>query len=84
MKDKRLFKGYGWDIYGPLKPDRITVFAHHRACSSEAPTAAFSNSWWLGDSKPECVMCGLHVPEQIQALVTLYDYGKETDHDKRR
>ena len=89
-----LFKGYGWDIYEETQDSRVYAFAHHKPTACQAygtqrvqdtapskedgvPTLV-SQSWWLEDIRRECVMCGCKVPDNIQALVTLYVLGKET------
>ena len=77
-----LFKGIGgWDIYEETQDSRIGAFGHHKACQGEnrkRNTNLSMNSWWLQDIRQECVMCGCKVPDNIQALITLYVYGKET------
>ena len=74
-----LFKGYGWDIYKEDTDSRVVAFGHHKACQGTGHTAnSAMNCWWLQDIKQECVVCGVKVPENIQALITLYVYGKET------
>ncbi len=74
-----LFREHGWDIYEETQDSRVHAFAHHRACQGTGQTVnAPMNNWWLEDIRQECVICGCKVPEGIQALITLYAYGKET------
>ena len=79
MERKPLFIGYGWDIYEETQDNSIHAFGYHKACNSVGvKDTTPMNSWWLEDIRQECVMCGCKVPDGIQALITLYVYGKET------
>ena len=83
MSGLPLFKGDGWDIYDggqDMYPHRdLVIFANHRTCRKiGSKDRDIMNSWWLGDLEQRCILCEAKVPDNIQALVTLYVYGKET------
>ncbi len=90
VEKHKIFKGDGWDIY--KVNDQINVYAYHRACEANFSKRSkqhiaggggefehgVMNSWWTGDLKTKCILCDELVPDDIQALIMLYAYGKET------
>lgn len=83
--NKLLFKLDEWSIYKDMyhgHGGRVTAFAHHDACTSrltgslkigERPT----NCWHTGDTRQSCILCNAIVPDEIQGLIYLYQYGGE-------
>ncbi len=54
-----------------------SLTATHLACKqpNAAPVGASRDSSWFMDEKPECWSCMCPVPEEIQALFKLIEYG---------
>lgn len=87
INGKLLFTLGDWSIYSaeymyPSSAGRVTAFAHHQVCS-EADIDMHGakepvNCWHLGDVKQACILCSTTVPDEIQGLVSLYQYGGQT------
>ena len=83
-----MFDGEEWAIYKNIDGNtKYTVFAHHKSCNRATTkmrkkpskeTGSAMNSWWVEDFLQKCILCDEAVPDEIQALVMLYDYGQET------
>lgn len=77
MSFSMLFNDGDWSIHEVPKASLATLFAYHHACKRARKYTIAQNHWWLGDTIPNCAICKEKVPDDIQTLIILYDYGKE-------
>jgi len=88
-KDKVLFTLGEWSIHKAEyvyhgHSGRVSAYAYHITCQGEETydlyarrTVEPTNCWHTGDILAKCILCSTAVPDEIQGLVILYQYGGE-------
>lgn len=80
MAIKVLFVFGQWRICSGYGQGSMQIFVSHEGYHKEgyyATRTETKNCWGLRDSQPQCILCKEAVPDEIQALVQLYDAGRE-------
>lgn len=74
-----LFEDEEWKLLKEDNTNAFSVYANHKHCTgTENDNDGTLNSWYLRDIDTRCILCDGKVPDGIQALVTLYEYGEGT------